>query len=538
MSSTSSTTAVDPARAAESNTAMILAVTGTFHLIALIFVSLRTYTRAAIVKTTGLDDYMMIMAALCALGGGMVIFIIQAQYGLGKHRDTISKLDYVEYSKVGFFQSIISAIAALAFLKISIALSLLRLSKNPWYSRSLWALIVFVVLYTIMAWLSFFLYCKPLAGYWDKSLKPTTYGITLFVNFALINTAFNIFTDVCFATLPIPIIWVLQMKLRTRVYLIIVLSLGYFAVIMGIIKAVYQIAQPGNKDGTFYQSVQFWGFLQLNLGIIAACAPALKPLVGKALKISSSRRYNSNNLYENRYPTGRTGRTGNGQSTLTSLKINIINYNSDTNRLEPADADDPKPADKSTPCLRIFDADKGTTRWIHESTAIPAYLEDAFPDFPPLQSRDIVDRAILGDIMAGINAAQDDFSYYLRHASPVACKYMGLDAADRSLKAALNAKAQMHKCLLKVQTWASGSLETTGWLTPGVDTPGLADVCLAGWLRYIWLSYEFDVIEAEGMDALRDWWVRFRKLRWWAEVEETEESHPESLRFGKESREV
>ncbi|TKW59167.1 hypothetical protein CTA1_876 [Colletotrichum tanaceti] len=39
---------------------------------------------------------------------------------------------------------------------------------------------------------------------------------------------------------------------------------------MGIIKAVYQIAQAGNKDGTF---------LQLNLGIIAACAAAIKPLV-------------------------------------------------------------------------------------------------------------------------------------------------------------------------------------------------------------------------------------------------------------------
>lgn len=42
-----------------------------------------------------------------------------------------------------------------------------------------------------------------------------------------LDLAFNIFTDVCFATLPIPIIWVLQMKLRTRVYLIVVLSLGY-----------------------------------------------------------------------------------------------------------------------------------------------------------------------------------------------------------------------------------------------------------------------------------------------------------------------
>ncbi|KAK1978452.1 hypothetical protein LZ30DRAFT_784144 [Colletotrichum cereale] len=304
-----STTTIDPVRAKESNTAMILAVTGSLHALALLFVGLRTYTRAVIVKTIGADDYMMLVSALCALGGGMVIFIIQAFYGLGKHKDTISKPDQVFFLKVGFFQSIVSAIAALAFLKISIALSLLRLSRNKWYSRALWALIVFVILYTIMAWLSFFLYCTPLQGYWDRSLKPKCYELSLFINFALINTAFNIFTDVCFATLPIPIIWVLQMRLQTRIYLIGILGLGYFAVIMGIIKSFFQIAQPGNKDSTFLQSIQFWGFLQLNLGIIAACAPSLKPLVGRALKINSSRHYNNDNLYENRYPTGRTGRT-------------------------------------------------------------------------------------------------------------------------------------------------------------------------------------------------------------------------------------
>lgn len=71
----------------------------------------------------------------------MVVFIIQAFYGLGKHKDTISTADNVMFQKVGFAQSITSAIAALAFLKVSIALSLLRLSKNRWYSRSLWALI-------------------------------------------------------------------------------------------------------------------------------------------------------------------------------------------------------------------------------------------------------------------------------------------------------------------------------------------------------------------------------------------------------------
>lgn len=42
-----------------------------------------------------------------------------------------------------------------------------------------------------------------------------------------LHLAFNIFTDVLCASLPVPIIWQLQMKRRTRFYLIGVLSLGY-----------------------------------------------------------------------------------------------------------------------------------------------------------------------------------------------------------------------------------------------------------------------------------------------------------------------
>lgn len=39
--------------------------------------------------------------------------------------------------------------------------------------------------------------------------------------------ALNIFTDVVLATLPVPVIWSLQMKLRLRLYVIGILSLGY-----------------------------------------------------------------------------------------------------------------------------------------------------------------------------------------------------------------------------------------------------------------------------------------------------------------------
>ncbi|EAQ83675.1 hypothetical protein CHGG_10079 [Chaetomium globosum CBS 148.51] len=184
-------TDIDPVRAAESNTGMILGVLTVFHVIALTFVALRVYARAVVIKTFGKDDICMVLSA----------------------------------------------------------------------------------------------------GYWNPAVKPKCYPIPLFVTFALVNTGFNIFTDVLFATFPIPIIWTLKMKRKLKVYLIAILSLGYFAVAMGIVKSVYQIAFARMPDKTFNQSIQFWGFLQLQLGIIAACATSLKPLFSRILKLNTTDRY-------------------------------------------------------------------------------------------------------------------------------------------------------------------------------------------------------------------------------------------------------
>ncbi|KAL2151051.1 hypothetical protein VTH82DRAFT_6149 [Thermothelomyces myriococcoides] len=285
-----SATAIDPARAAESNTGMILGVLTVFHAIALIFVGLRIYARAVIIKTFGKDDVFIVLSALCAIGGWSV-FIYQAGHGLGKHEDTISPEDKILFAHAGFWQSVISANWALGFLKISIGFNLLRLSSGTWYRRCLWATIIFVCCYTFMGMMTFLLYCKPMKGAWDRSVKSKCYSISLFVAFALINTSFNIVTDVLFATFPVPVIWKLKMRRKLKLYLVGILSLGYFAVVMGIVKAIYQIAFSRQADKTFRQSIQFWGFLQLQLGIIAACATSLKPIFSRILKLSNDQYY-------------------------------------------------------------------------------------------------------------------------------------------------------------------------------------------------------------------------------------------------------
>ncbi|WQF78849.1 hypothetical protein CDEST_03863 [Colletotrichum destructivum] len=291
MNNTNGTAAdfIDPAWAAESNTARILAVVTVFHVLALISVGLRVYARVWVIRAAGWDDLMIILSAVCAIGGWS-IFIVQADHGLGKHFKTIDKkTDYVTFQHASFWQTIISATGALMWLKLSIALSLLRLSTTKWFKWSLYAIIGIILFYSLGGMLALSVTCKPLSGYWDKFTNPPPkcHGPGYVNTFGMVNTAFNIFTDVVLSTLHVPIIWNLQMKLKLKLYAIGILSLGYFAVAMGIVKAYYQATADSDPDKTFNRNIQFWGFLQLQVGILAACAPTLKPLVNSLLDLST-----------------------------------------------------------------------------------------------------------------------------------------------------------------------------------------------------------------------------------------------------------
>ena len=89
--------------------------------------------------------------------------------------------------------------------------------------------------------------CVPPAANWDPSLVPTAkcFSLNTFTAVGLLNTcestvtgalyafgftdeisAVNIATDILFVILPVPVIWGLQLNIRTRITLIGVLSLG------------------------------------------------------------------------------------------------------------------------------------------------------------------------------------------------------------------------------------------------------------------------------------------------------------------------
>ncbi|KAK7955101.1 hypothetical protein PG988_015795 [Apiospora saccharicola] len=231
-----------------------------------------------------------------------------------------------------------------------------------------------------------------------------------------------------------------------------------------------------------------------------------------------------------------------GKTANPSLRINRMHMDMSTGGWTFDDPSNPAPQGASTPCLGIHNTATGETRYIYESASILVYLETVYGSTqggPSVMPQDPLDVATMNDIIGITNLAMLDSGYYMRHAVPVMSAWSGLANEDRSRAAALNARAGMAKSLGKVQAWAAKSLQTTGWLTPGIGGPGLADFCLAAARRYLELTFGWDIFEGEGeeLKELAAWYERFKGLDWWEAAEERTIVHPAQLRLGKECRE-
>jgi hypothetical protein len=143
----------------------------------------------------------------------MLCIILQAPRGLGRHRQIITPENFQTLRLLNWVYSLTCVILSFSILKISIALSLLRLSRARWYVYSLYALIgmfsgylccriiccsisnteinhsqiVFIVCYTIVALGSFLAYCTPIEASWNSSIKAKCYSREIFVAFSIFN---------------------------------------------------------------------------------------------------------------------------------------------------------------------------------------------------------------------------------------------------------------------------------------------------------------------------------------------------------------
>jgi hypothetical protein len=93
------------------------------------------------------------------------------------------------------------------------------------------------------------------------------------------------------ATLPVKVIWTLQIPKQQKIALVGVLTIGWFVCVVSILRltALVELSKHP-EDRTYYAApTAYWSAIEANLGIVCASLPALKPLIVKIIPAFSTR---------------------------------------------------------------------------------------------------------------------------------------------------------------------------------------------------------------------------------------------------------
>lgn len=186
-------------------------------------------------------------------------------------------------------------------LKTSVLVFYLRLSKNTQQVLRMasWVVLVIVNVAGVVLTLLNVFQCRPVYAAFN-AYSGDAQCIPLLTEF-ICSAPVNIVTDLAILALPIPVLTGMRLPKRQKYILVFTFSLGVFVTIVDVVRIYYlqQAISSTPTTGTssdptaiFGDSPEFawnaslslmWSAVEVNVGMICACIPTLKPLIIKFL---------------------------------------------------------------------------------------------------------------------------------------------------------------------------------------------------------------------------------------------------------------
>ncbi|KAB8226401.1 hypothetical protein BDV33DRAFT_226894 [Aspergillus novoparasiticus] len=258
---------------------------------------LRLYTRFYLLRTYGLDDLFCVMGQICAWIFA-ILSVINIKNGYGVHVWDLH-LDKITPFKKQYDLAEEDVYAlGVWFVKTAILLFYLRLNPEKRFRQMTFAIMGFVAFYSLLSILIFTLGCNPVQAMWDVTIKDAK-CVDQFA-FVYANAAFNVFSDLVTLILPIKICWSLQTSLRQRMLLMVVFGTGSFCCVVAILRIVTMMPYIHSSDFTHFKvTLANWCMIEINVGIICACLPTMRPLLARCFpRIFSSIDRSNNKNYK------------------------------------------------------------------------------------------------------------------------------------------------------------------------------------------------------------------------------------------------
>ncbi|KAI0538548.1 hypothetical protein GGR58DRAFT_467673 [Xylaria digitata] len=277
----------------------LIVLSTTLTSISFIIVLSRSIVRFLMIFKPGLDDYMILGALLFTIAYQATIYVIKLHGGMGMPIMTLSSNEMATFLK-GTFAIEIFYYTIVFSVKSSIIFMYQRFAIWATFKRLCFGTNVLIVTFYVVCIATTLGQCTPLEKAWDvtRILPGECINTTIFFYF---TSGFNILTDVWILLLPIPTLRSLKISRHSRYVLYGIFGIGSFATAMSCVRLysihIYTLAEDPFKDGVL---VNLWSMVEVNIAIICASIPALKPLVapGKLINEWRQRRGYSSHITE------------------------------------------------------------------------------------------------------------------------------------------------------------------------------------------------------------------------------------------------
>ncbi|RDW80888.1 hypothetical protein BP5796_05586 [Coleophoma crateriformis] len=252
---------------------------------------LRIYCRAWVSKAFGADDW------LAAIAQGLYILycsysIRGVGYGTGKHRTDIPTDEFIHAMQMWWSCEPLYVLTSMA-IKASIAIFLLRVCVKTAHKAIIWTVLITTEVYSFFFFLLFVLQCLPTSLFWNRYKESPPDGKCIpgiivynsFYGYSAISCA----ADWTFSILPIFMVWGLQMDLRIKLSVVAILAAGALASTATIIR--FPELHHLNDIGDFLYTtsgVAIWSTVEMGIGITAAAAATLRPLLRKFFGVGTT----------------------------------------------------------------------------------------------------------------------------------------------------------------------------------------------------------------------------------------------------------
>ncbi|CEI68032.1 hypothetical protein FVEN_g7698 [Fusarium venenatum] len=187
-----------------------------------------------------------------------------------------------------------------------------RMTIGTWHNVFVKTVSIISVVSYAAVFLTITFGCFPYHKNWQV-LPPPGSQCTLKMQNFLVTTVLNVLTDGLILCIPLPLLWKLQVPIRKKLVVGLLLSSGAFVIAAAITRVVLTLS--ANPSAL---TINSWGVRETIVGILTVNIPILRPLFSKAFWTGQS----MTNVSSSYQATSRTrGTRGNGTTDLGPYEL-------------------------------------------------------------------------------------------------------------------------------------------------------------------------------------------------------------------------